>query len=266
MWVDEGQGRISRVIGEAHELLARATHLPGHQRRGVRVVEGSTRAARPSIATSADSSARLTVWVEWVPGEGDVVQALYEEQGRPASLTMVSGGCSDVFRPTAAISSEGVPWVFYGSSNPKRVGVWANTLLEGRWSEPHQVSTTEHPSFNQEVLARSDGSLELCWQGRHSGRFAVFTRRHAEGAWGPTEMVSEGVEANVWDPSIAGSPTGRPPSPGRSTAKGPTPSSYVGGTRTACSGSRRPSPQAATTPCTPAWRSPRTPSCGVRST
>ena len=208
MWVDEGQGRIGRVIGEAHELLARATHLPGHQRRGVRVVEGSTRAARPSIATSADSSARLTVWVEWVPGEGDVVQALYEEQGRPASLTMVSGGCSDVFRPTAAISSEGVPWVFYGSSNPKRVGVWANTLLEGRWSEPQQVSTTEHPSFNQEVLARSDGSLELCWQGRHSGRFAVFTRRHAEGAWGPTEMVSEGVEANVWDPSIAGFPDG----------------------------------------------------------
>jgi hypothetical protein len=185
MWVDEGKGRISRVIGEAHELLARATHLPGHQRRGVRVVEGSTRAARPSIATSADWGARLTVWVEWVPGEGDVVQALYEEQGRAASLTVVSGGCSDVFRPTAAISSEGVPWVFYGSSNPKRVGVWANTLLEGRWSEPHQVSTTEHPSFNQEVLARSDGSLELCWQGRHSGRFAVFTRRHAEGAWGP---------------------------------------------------------------------------------
>jgi hypothetical protein len=207
MWVDEGEGRIGRVIAEAHELLNRATHLAGHQRRGVRVTEGSTRAARPSIATSA-SGTRLTSWVEWVPGEGDVVQALYEEPGRPARPAVVSGGCSDVFRPTAVITSDGIPWVFYGSSNPKQVGVWATTPLGDSWSEPEQVSTTEHPSFNQEVLARSDGTLELCWQGRHSGRFAVFTRRHCDGVWGPTEMVNEGVEANVWDPSIAGFPDG----------------------------------------------------------
>jgi hypothetical protein len=207
MWVDEGQGRIGRVIGEAQELLARATHLAGHQRRGVRVTEGSTRAARPSIAISG-SGARLTAWVEWVPGEGDVVQALYEAPRQTATLAAVSGGTCDIFRPTAAITSEGVPWVFYGSSSPKQVGVWATTLLPGGWSDPQPVTTTDHPSFNQEVLARSDGSLELCWQGRHLGRFAIFTRRHAEGVWGPTEMVNEGVEANVWDPSIAGFPEG----------------------------------------------------------
>ena len=208
MWVDEGQGRIGRVITEAHELLARAPHLAGHQRRGVRVTEGSTRAARPSIATSAEG-ARLITWVEWIPGEGDVVQASYVEPGRAEELTAVSGsGCSDVFRPTAAITTDGVPWVFYGSSNAKRTGVWATTLLEGSWSEPQLVSTTEHPSFNQEVNAGPDGELDLCWQGRHDGRFGIFTRRHAGAGWGPTSMVNAGVEANVWDPSIAGFPDG----------------------------------------------------------
>jgi hypothetical protein len=208
MWVDEGQGRIGRVITEAHELLARAPHLAGHQRRGVRVTEGSTRAARPSIATSVDG-ARLITWMEWIPGEGDVVQASYEKPGRAEELAVVSGsGCSDVFRPTAAITSDGVPWVFYGSSRAKQTGVWATTLLEGSWSEPRLVSTTEHPSFNQEVLAGSDGGLDLCWQGRHDGRFGIFTRRHLGGVWGPTRMVNAGVEANVWDPSIAGFPDG----------------------------------------------------------
>ena len=208
MWVDEGQGRIGRVITEAHELLARAPHLAGHQRRGVRVTEGSTRAARPSIATSAEG-ARLITWVEWIPGEGDVVQASYVGPGRAEELTVVSGsGCSDVFRPIAAITSDGVPWVFYGSSNAKRTGVWATTLLEGSWSEPQLVSTTEHPSFNQEVNAGPDGELDLCWQGRHDGRFGIFTRRHAGAGWGPTSMVNAGVEANVWDPSIAGFPDG----------------------------------------------------------
>src|SRR4028119_453963 len=43
MWVDEGQGRIGQVIGEAHELLNRATHLAGHTRRGGGGTEGAHR-------------------------------------------------------------------------------------------------------------------------------------------------------------------------------------------------------------------------------
>ena len=203
MWVDEGEGRLADVIAEATELLKRAPHLAGHQRRGVRITEGSVRAARPSIASSADG-ARLTSWVEWVPGTGDVVQAVFEPSADASgSVTMVSRECSDVFRPTSVVTSDGVPWVFYGSSSAKQVAVWASTLGSGGWSTPQQVSTTAHPSFNQEVLARPDGGLELCWQGRSNGRFGIFTRRHAEGEWGPTELVNVGVEANVWDPSIA---------------------------------------------------------------
>jgi hypothetical protein len=203
MWVDEGQGRIAQVISQARSLLGRAPVLEGHQRRGVRVMAGSGRAATPSIATSPDG-ARLTAWVEWVPGRGDVVRASLDaaEDGtdRPA---VVSGDVADVFRPTALIATDGVPWVFWGQSVDARVGVWAATHGSDGWSAPRLVSTSEHPSFNQEVVAGDDGSVELVWQGREKERFGIFSRTWVDGAWGPTTMVSAGVEANVWDPAVA---------------------------------------------------------------
>ena len=202
MWVDEGQGRVAQVIEDAHVILDRAPHIEGHQRRTVRVVEGSSQAARPSIATS--DGARLTAWVEWVPGQGDVVQALFETPGgETGPPVVVSGEVADVFRPTASITTSGVPWVFYGKSTAGKVGVWATSLDGEGWSEALLVSTSEHPSFNQEVVAHDDGSLDLCWQGRQDERFGIYSRTHSDGAWGPTTMVSVGVEANVWDPSVA---------------------------------------------------------------
>jgi len=48
MWVDEGQGRVSQVIKDAHVILDRAPHIEGHQRRAVSVIEGSSRAGRAS--------------------------------------------------------------------------------------------------------------------------------------------------------------------------------------------------------------------------
>jgi len=203
MWVDEGQGRVAEVIAEAHVLLGRAPHLEGHQRLGVRITQGSSRAARPSIATARDGS-RLTVWVEWIPDEGDVVRALFDApHGGPSLPAVVSADVADVFRPTALITAAGAPWVFWGRSRAGLVGVWASTLGSEGWSEPVLVSTSEHPSFNQEVVAHEDGSIELCWQGRQKERFGIFSRSHTNGAWGPTTLVSAGVEANVWDPSIA---------------------------------------------------------------
>ena len=48
------------------------------------------------------------------------------------------------------------------------------------------------------------GGLEVCWQGRHEDRFAIFARRwSASQGWSSTARVSSGVEANVWDPSVA---------------------------------------------------------------
>ena len=83
------------------------------------------------------------------------------------------------------------------------VGVWASRREEAGWTSPELVSTTSHPSFNQEVLAHADGSVEVCWQGRTGGRFGIYSRRWADGQWGPATLVSDDSPANVWDPALA---------------------------------------------------------------
>jgi Protein of unknown function (DUF3604) len=209
MWVDEGQGRIGQVIGEAHQLLDRAPHLEGHHRRAVRVLDEAASAARPSVAASGHGL-QVTSWVQWQPGRGDTVHALVEyddgagsRDGVHSGVQVVSGEVADVFRPTSLITSDGTPWVFFGQSNAGEVAVWATTLTSDGWSAPEVVSTSEHPSFNQEVVAHTDGRIELCWQGRNEGRFGIFSRQWADSTWGPTTLVTAGVEGNVWDPAVA---------------------------------------------------------------
>ncbi|WP_153396453.1 hypothetical protein, partial [Ornithinicoccus halotolerans] len=113
MWVDEGQGRIPDMINDAHRVLDQAPPLAGHRRAGVDQVDGSDNAARPSIACRGD--VRLVTWLEWEPGQGDVVRAsLRTGAGEPSEPEAVSGTVADVFRPTAVVTTEGVPWVFFG--------------------------------------------------------------------------------------------------------------------------------------------------------
>ncbi len=204
MWVDEGQGRIAEVIGEAHRVLDKAPRPEGHGRSGTQSVAGSTDAARPSVAVGPDGT-RLVAWIEWIPDQGDVVRATLAG----ASPEVVSGDVTDVFRPTAVVGATGEPWVLFGRreggpDNTTGVAVWGTrwSATTG-WSTPEPVSDTEHPSFNQEAVARPDGSIEVCWQGRQGSRFAVFSRRYVDGGWRPREEVTVGVEANVWDPTLA---------------------------------------------------------------
>jgi hypothetical protein len=207
MWVDEGQGRIEEVITKAHEILDSAPELAGHVRLAADVVQGSQRAGRPSVSEGPDGT-RLTAWIEWVPDQGDVVQARLEVGGSPAPAGLpvtVSAGVRDVFRPTALVTTAGVAWVFYGSAVDGAVAVWATRRAERAadgWSEPVVVSTSAAPSFNQEVAAHADGSLELCWQGRHGDSFGIWSRRCVDGEWGPATLVNTGSETNVWDPAI----------------------------------------------------------------
>ncbi len=213
MWVDEGQGQIAAVMAGAQQVLDAAPVLAGHERRGVRAVPGSQFAARPSISVGPDG-ARLTTWIEWREGQGDVVRASYlPGDGDPDQVSpeVVSGAVGDVFRPTAVISATGQAWVFYGRADIApaagtaggQVAVWATSRTESGWSTPAVVSTTAHPSFNQEVAGYPDGRLELTWQGRDTDRFAIYARTWADGEWGETRPVSAGVEGNVWDPSVA---------------------------------------------------------------
>jgi hypothetical protein len=195
MWVDEGDGQIPAQLEKAAAVLDVAPRLVGQGRRGAAVLPGSRNAARPTVATRGATT--LVGWLEWQEGRGDRLVAALD--GR---TTTVVEGPEDLFRPTAAVTADGTPWLLFGWSVDGRVGVWASRFPGSSWSAPELVSSTEGPSFNQEVFAHFDGSLHVCWQGRVEGRFGIFARRWADGTWAEPVWVSEGVASNVWDPTL----------------------------------------------------------------
>ena len=225
MWVDEGGGQLPRFMEAAEEALRAAPERPGHTRLGSLALgvagDASGLAGRaPGLAGSADRPAVaaaddgrvLHVWLEWEQGRGDHVVALLlpgrDAAGAPVRLTAQAADC---FRPTALFDRAGRPWVCYARTVDGRVSVWAQRHEDGAWSGPEPVSATDHPSFNQEMAAHADGSVEVVWQGRVGGRFQIFSRQWRAGAWGVPVVVSEdpalGAD-NVWDPAVAALPHG----------------------------------------------------------
>jgi hypothetical protein len=205
MWVDEGDGQIPTQLARAAAVLDAAPKLIGQTRGGVRVVEGSGNAARPSVATHGGGT--LVGWLEWQPDRGDRLLAELSTAAERHVTTVVEDP-EDLFRPTAAITADGTPWLLFGRSVAGRVGVWASRFDGSTWSAPEPVSDTDGPSFNQEVCAHPDGSLHVCWQGRVGDRFGIFARRWHGGSWAPTEWVSEDATGNVWDPTLTATPDG----------------------------------------------------------
>ncbi|MCW7945162.1 hypothetical protein AAW14_24905 [Streptomyces hygroscopicus] len=210
MWVDEGAGRLPEFIRAADEALERAPVLAGHRRAGSRAVGGSGAAARPAVAVAADGRV-LHTWIEWEKDVGERVFAVVaagpeaEADADPVALT---GEPADCFRPTALFDRAGRAWVCFARADDSAVSVWARRYEGGRWLPEELVSTTEHPSFNQEAVAHADGTVEVCWQGRTGGRFGIYSRRWKDGTWSDTRLVSDGSAANVWDPSAAALPGG----------------------------------------------------------
>lgn len=223
MWVDEGKGRVADTVTAADRVLAHAPALDGHHRVTAAPVPGSTQASRPALARGGrDGSVHVTAWIEWVPGEGEVVRALLGDaavqpevqEGEGQEPDTLTPGVADVVRPRAAVTADGTPWVVWGSRpiGPTEPGggalVLASAHVDGAWTAPEVVSLGDAPAFNAELAAHDDGSLELVWQGRVEGRFGVHARRRTAAGWGPATLVTEGVEANVWDPTVAALPGG----------------------------------------------------------
>ncbi len=208
MWVDEGGGRLGEFIERAEAALDSAPPLDGHRRRPGRTVRDSGAAARPAVATTPDGRV-LHVWVEWEKDTGDrVVALLLDSPGAEGEPVVLSGEPADCFRPTALFDASGGAWVFYARARDGAVSVWCRHHTDDAWTEEELVSTTEHPSFNHEVVSHVDGSVEACWQGPLGKRFGVYSRRWRDGLWGETRLVSEGVEGNVWDPAAVAGPGG----------------------------------------------------------
>ena len=160
MWVDEGGGQIPAQIARAAVILDEAQRLPGQRRQRGRAVPDSSHAARPSIATGAGRT--LLTWIEWVEGEGDRLVARLDDGAAESVLPQLA----DLFRPSAAIDGAGTPWVFFGRRDGVHVAVWATRHDGTRWGPAQRVSTTDDPSFNQEVVTHRDGSLEVDAAGR----------------------------------------------------------------------------------------------------
>jgi hypothetical protein len=195
MWVDEGDGQIPAQLTKAAAVLDNAPRLAGQTRKAARPLARSRNASRPTVAARGGTT--VIAWLEWQEHRGD---RLVADVNRTA--TVVVPGPEDLFRPTAAVTADGVPWLVFGRSGAAG-GVWACRFVDGRWSDPEPVSDSDGPSFNQEVAASEDGGLHVCWQGRVGGRFAVFARRWNGRRWEPTVRVSEEMSGNVWDPSLA---------------------------------------------------------------
>jgi hypothetical protein len=199
MWVDEGDGQIPAQLAKAAAVLGNAPHLAGQNRGTARVLHNSQNASRPTVAVHG--ATLLVAWLEWQEDRGDRLLAELQTGGA-RTATVVVDEPQDLFRPTAAVTSDGVPWLVFGRTEDAQVGVWASRFVDGRWSEPQPVSDMGGPSFNQEVVASGDGSLQVCWQGRVDDRFGIFARRWNGTGWEPTTRVSEEGSGNVWDPTL----------------------------------------------------------------
>src|SRR4249919_3893129 len=103
MWVDEGDGQIPAQLAKAAAVLEHAPRLAGQSRVSARVLAESRDASRPTVATRGATT--LLAWLEWSRGDR-LVAELRTQAGRV--LSVVVGGPEDLFRPTAAVTADGV--------------------------------------------------------------------------------------------------------------------------------------------------------------
>ncbi len=208
--VGEGGGIVDEVLAEAEEALATAPDIPGFANLRSLLLPTSRPANRPAIASCPDGRL-LASWIEWTEHEGEQVHAvLLDRDGRPlAEPRAVSGQLADCLRPSVVFDGDGTGWVFFGLRAAEGVAVFATREEGSGWLPPFPVSTTAHPSFNQEVALRCDGALECCWQGYAGGRFRIYTRTVGRSRLGDTRLVSAEDERNVWDPAVACDSSGR---------------------------------------------------------
>lgn len=203
MFVDEGRDTLRRQLEFAHEALAAATPMPGHLRLGGRPIEAATFAARPSVAVSP-SGDEVIAWIEWIEGTGEHVTASVG-----GDVRRLNHDPADCHRPTVVVDTAGTPWCFYGMAIDGEVRVYYQRYSDGEWTPPEPMTDTSHPSFNQEVIAHPDGSVEAVWQGRSGPRFSIYSRRWTpDGGWADTVEIDDSTASNAWDPVLAALPGG----------------------------------------------------------
>jgi hypothetical protein len=209
-WVDDGADLVEDLLAEAEAELAVAPRLAGFRNLASSILPAARPSARPAVASAADGRT-LIAWIEWTEDTGErVVAVMLDKAGQPMSEPQpISGHFGDCLRPSAVFDGDGRGWVFFGLGREGAVGVWCSRQSHGGFGPPELVSTTRHPSFNQEVVCHEDGTLECCWQGYDDGRFRVFSRRQGPRGFADTRLLSSEADRNVWDPAMAVDGRGR---------------------------------------------------------
>ena len=140
MWVDEGDGQIPAQLAKAAAVLEHAPRLAGQNRGAARVLPDSQNASRPTVAVHG--ATMLVAWLEWQEDRGDRLLAELRTAGG-RSATVVVDEPQDLFRPTAAVTSDGVPWLVFGRSVDGQVGVWASQSSRAGGASRSRSATPE---------------------------------------------------------------------------------------------------------------------------
>lgn len=169
--------------------------LTGDQLNPVQLTESPTAIQDPAVATFDDR--RLVAWGErldqhfvvraWTGAEAETVAPA------PASLT----------RPTAAIDSDGQPWVAWQAFNGDTCVVVVSRRRRDGWTPPVVASVAGQSAWRPALRASVGQGVWLAWDAWTGHHFHVFARRIAsDGTLGPATQVSD-VPLLAMDADIA---------------------------------------------------------------
>ena len=110
MWVDEGDGQIPAQLAKAAAVLEHAPHLAGQVRKSARPLPAQPQRGPPHHR-------RPRCDHRWSPGwSGRRTAATGWSAEVNQTVGVVVPGPEDLFRPTAAVTADGVPWLVFGRS------------------------------------------------------------------------------------------------------------------------------------------------------
>ena len=222
MWVDEGDGQIPAQLAKAAAVLdARAA--AGRADRGRPRGPFRTAATRPAPPSPPAVPPR---WSPGWSGRRAAATGWWPSVNADAPRVVVPGP-EDLFRPTAAVTADGVPWLVFGRSGGAGSGCGPAASSTAGGATRNRSATPTARRSTRRSSPSEDGGLHVCWQGRAGGRFAVFARRWNGSGWEATVRVSERGVGQRLGPEPRDRRRGSErqwPTPGPSTSTAATPS------------------------------------------
>ena len=113
------------------------------------------------------------------------------------------GGPEDLFRPTAAITSDGVPWLLFGRSVDAEVGVWAAGSRRPVGGAASRSATPAAPPSTRRSSRPTTAACTCAGRAAAATGSASSPGAGTARAWEETVRISDAASGNVWDPTLA---------------------------------------------------------------